>query len=99
MQPFTRRCARCHRHRDTVDLYADERSTVCLLCENRKASFKAKAERAAQRIRENQTRATRARGALSPAERYRRQLQRTSPYTEAEIETYVSARYPEEAQP
>lgn len=99
MQPHTRRCVRCQRHRDADDLYAELESTTCLLCENRKASFKAKAQRIAQRIRDNQTHAAAKRGFLSPAERYRRQLQKDSPYSADEIERYVRQRYPEEVHP
>jgi len=99
MQPFTRRCSTCRKDRDADELFADSKSTTCLLCENRKVSFKAKAERTAQRIRDNQTRATRARESLTEAERYRRALQKDSPYSPDEIERYVRQRYPEEARP
>lgn len=94
-EEITRTCTSCKRTRDT-DLF-DGDARVCELCRNRPASLQAKADRIAQRIRESQTRATRARSTLSDAARYRQQLERSGAgYTDAQISAFVAARYPEE---
>lgn len=88
-RPPTRQCTRCLTHRDSDDLFSSSRATICELCrrieERTKEGLLHKSQRQVDYVE---------RVRLTPAEKYRRALEKESGYSPEQIDEYVTERFP-----